>query len=521
MIRVWAYLLCFAIMVTLSFEAKVAAQVCSALPGLLTNGSFESPNINLSPPTPTQNFPVTGGTINTYDAADIPGWNTTASDNRIEIWESGALGVTSFEGNQHAEVNANFSGALFQDLATTPSSSVLWSFAHRGRGGVDQVEVLIGPPGGPLVSQGVFSTGAADWDIKNGLVQIPASQAITRFQFEAVSTASGNDSVGNFVDAVIVSPNCDYGDAPATFPVTRSNDGAAHRLDINVFLGSTIDSETDGQALSGSGLGDDNTGSDDEDGIVYGATAPGELRRGQEESIQVTANVPGFINVWLDLDGNGTWQESERLLLDMAVTSGVQTIPIIVPQTASVGSSFARIRFTSDNPNGLLGPGGSWPNGEVEDDAVSIIQAPVVLQASKVSTVLSDPVNGGILPKAIPGAQLIYTINLVNNGPGSNDPGSLSIRDELPAGVVLFTGDFNGSGSPFEFVDGAIPSGITIDYGGPGDFTDDVEFFDSLTNPIIPNGDFDPAVRSFRITPVDPLNPLGSEFLISYRVLVE
>ncbi len=389
------------------------AQECSGIPGLVTNGGFELPDVTLSSPAAVQVFGSPPNVVKIYNEGDVPGWETTAADNRIELWRSGFGGVASYEGNQHAEINANLFGAFFQDLATTPNTTVLWSFAHRGRAGVDTVEVLIGSPGGTLVSQGQFSTGNGGWDVKSGSYTVPVGQTVTRFQFLAVSTAAGNPSVGNFVDAVRITPDCDYGDAPASFPVLRSNNGAAHRLEIGSFLGSSIDVETDGQP-GATADGDDNLGADDEDGVIYGPDDDGNLNRGQTNPVDITASIAGFVNLWVDLNGDGDWQASERLLNDTPVSAGTQALDIAIPLSSSLGPLAARVRYSTTDPGGTMGPGGDWPNGEVEDAFVTVVVPPPGLSVTKTAT--ATGFTDGDLQEVPVGTVITYVYRVENTG---------------------------------------------------------------------------------------------------------
>lgn len=138
-----------------------------------------------------------------------------------------------------------------------------------------------------------------------------------------------------------------------------------------------------------------------------------------------------------------------------------------------------------------------------------------------------DPVNGDSNPLSIPGAWAIYTLTVTNNGAGTADPGSLTLRDLMDSSVSLFTGDFDGSGSPFEFIDGTgtNASGITLDWGGVSDNTDSVTFFNGSGTPLVPNGTFDPSVGEFLLQFAGTMNGTGGggnpTFSIEYRVLVE
>jgi gliding motility-associated-like protein len=152
------------------------------------NGGFEIPN-------------QSAGTMSMYHENQVPGWETTASDHLLEFWGSGFLGVPAYEGNQFVEINATQFAALFQDIPTTPGDTMVWSFAHRARAGIDVIRVKIGSPGN-TTDHGTFSSPTTEWQIKSGIYVVPPGITISRFEFEAISTGSGSISVGNFIDAV-------------------------------------------------------------------------------------------------------------------------------------------------------------------------------------------------------------------------------------------------------------------------------------------------------------------------------
>lgn len=129
----------------------------------------------------------------------VPGWETTASDNAIEIWSSGFNGVPAAEGNQFFEINANRFGALYQSLCLEPGSTIKWSVYHRGRAGVDVAEVKIGATVSTATTQATMSDGKNAWGYYSGTYKVPTGQANTVFVFEAIS-AAGSASIGNFLD---------------------------------------------------------------------------------------------------------------------------------------------------------------------------------------------------------------------------------------------------------------------------------------------------------------------------------
>ncbi len=157
----------------------------------------------------------------------VPGWLTTATDNRIEFWSTGFLGVPSFEGNQFVELNATQNSALYQNLCLTPGSTIAWSVAHRGRSGVDVASVRIGANLVTAATQVTMTDGTSAWGIYTGTYVVPVGQTNTFFIFEAISTAGNNLSVGNFIDDVeinvISTPSCKDSDS----------DGVNDNLDID------------------------------------------------------------------------------------------------------------------------------------------------------------------------------------------------------------------------------------------------------------------------------------------------
>jgi fimbrial isopeptide formation D2 family protein len=161
-----------------------------ATPTAVIDGGFEVPAL---PP----------GGFGLFDDSQVPGWQTTASDGLFEYWGDGFNGVPAAEGNNFVELNANEVSTLYQDLPTTPGTTLQWSLQHRGRLGVDTLRVLIGDPAGPLIQSGPdLSDDNTAWGAHSALYVVPAGQTTTRFAFVSVSAAGGDPTFGNFLDAV-------------------------------------------------------------------------------------------------------------------------------------------------------------------------------------------------------------------------------------------------------------------------------------------------------------------------------
>ncbi|CAL9317430.1 hypothetical protein SUDANB25_05691 [Streptomyces sp. SudanB25_2051] len=165
----------------------------------LVNGSFEEPTVT--------GVEILPDASQTQEARRVPGWLTTAPDHRIELWRSGFNGVPAADGAQFAELNANHVSTLYQDLPTTPGTTLYWRLYHRGRLGLDTMALDIGAPGA-TVEQRRFTDGTGAWGYYTGTYTVPPGQTMTRFAFRSVSAAGGNQSVGNFLDGVF------FGTAP-------------------------------------------------------------------------------------------------------------------------------------------------------------------------------------------------------------------------------------------------------------------------------------------------------------------
>lgn len=150
----------------------------------LINGDFEEPDLGIF-------------SYQIINASAVTGWNTTASDNQIEVWYDGFLGAPAYTGKQFIELNANMSSALYQDMPTTPNTKLMWGFAHRGRDAVDDMEFEVGPPGGPYEKIGTFSDGPT-WKFYSGVYEVPEGQTVTRFYY----TSTQGGSYGNLLDAI-------------------------------------------------------------------------------------------------------------------------------------------------------------------------------------------------------------------------------------------------------------------------------------------------------------------------------
>lgn len=183
----------------------ISAALC-ALPAAhagLVNGSFETPFIA------NQSWGL---------FTNVPGWKTTASDNNIELWGNGFDSLSggpvyAYDGRQFAEINATQFATLYQDVSGISAGSIVgFQFAHRGRSGVDSMRLTITDLGANGVLGGgddtiLFTDDYSDGNTAWGFYTSAGEPPITaigntiRFAYQALTTASGSISVGNFIDA--------------------------------------------------------------------------------------------------------------------------------------------------------------------------------------------------------------------------------------------------------------------------------------------------------------------------------
>ena len=183
----------------------------------------------------------------------------------------------------------------------------------------------------------------------------------------------------------------DYGDLPDTgvgFGVgdyqtlLRNGSGARHILDLDesgngTYLGAGVDAELDGQpdvsAGSVAATGDDNSvapNTDDEDGITF--LTP--IVPGEPFNIEITAHTAdgadGYLNAWIDFDGDGELEAGERIASDRPITNGTNTYTFVAHGLTTdppfAETLYSRFRFTR-NTGEATSPTGIAPNGEVED----------------------------------------------------------------------------------------------------------------------------------------------------------
>ncbi len=189
------------------------------------------------------------------------------------------------------------------------------------------------------------------------------------------------------------------------------------------------------------------------------------------------------------------------VLPDIAAVPGVTN-------TASVSSA------TFDNQSA----------NDTDADPTTVLDLNPALVVLKSALTISDPINGSTNPKAIPGAQVRYSVTVSNTGSGPVDDGSLIITDALPTNTVLFVDD--AGGPPITFTDGTPSSTLSFDFSTDVAFTRAVGGGAPFDYTPVPNPEgYDPLVTGMEIRPQgtflgtsDAANPTG--FTLNFAVRV-
>ena len=183
----------------------------------------------------------------------------------------------------------------------------------------------------------------------------------------------------------------------------------------------------------------------------------------------------------------------------LACTNGTSGSPTVLPTT--IGGAIT------------LRPGDS-----ITCTITNTRRAAALLEISKTSTVISDPVNGTTNPKLIPGAVVEYAITVRNVGAGVVDASSIVLLDVMPAEMAFAVG------TPVTFTNGTPTSGLnTFNAGTMVRYSQGAGGVAPYT--YTPTGSFDANVRGIRIAPTGTMAAASSatsqpSFTVRFRAQV-
>lgn len=235
--------------------------------------------------------------------------------------------------------------------------------------------------------------------------------------------------------ALTVQAVYDLGDAPDTYGTLAASGGAQHEVIPGLKLGSTIDSEADGQPDTTAAL--DGT---DEDGVNIPALTDGQALTLSVNATNTTTK-PATLVCWIDYNGNQQFETDGSESGAVAVpagTDGTTPLSINMPQVPATafadtkGTSYARCRLSTDtltasNPKGIA------TDGEVEDYRVSFVAKP------QFDLALTKKPKVGQATTVKAGDKVTYTIEVLNQG--TVDAKGIVVTDYIPTGMSLDPAD--------------------------------------------------------------------------------
>jgi len=214
----------------------------------------------------------------------------------------------------------------------------------------------------------------------------------------------------------------DRGDAPDSYGTTIGTNGPAHQIVSNLYLGNQVDDDDDGAPTVGADGDDTADGNDDEDGIDIPVLVAGTTIA-IESTVFNNTGSPANVVLWIDFNGNGTFDPGEASTVVVPSSPVSQVVPITVnvpidADTTTGGDTYARIRVTTDAIDGTT-PTGIASNGEVEDYVVTINPPGLVITKT-------DGQNAIVVGQAT-----TYTITINNSGTDRLD---VPFVDNIPIG---------------------------------------------------------------------------------------
>ncbi len=227
----------------------------------------------------------------------------------------------------------------------------------------------------------------------------------------------------------------DFGDLPNSYPTLLTQNGPRH---IRPFagdgsrMGSLVDTEANGAPSSAA----DGDGAE-EDGVTFNTP----IMPGQPYTITVNASAAGWLNAWIDFNGDGDFDEpGEWIVTNQPLNAGGNTLSLTAPP-APAGSFpttlYSRFRYTAGNSDGGGSPTGMAASGEVEDYALMSLGDTVWLDNGEGTGGTS---NNGIKDGSEPGIPGV-TVELYADGQAT--PIATAVTDA--SGAYLFTGLTAGS----------------------------------------------------------------------------
>ncbi|MGG4340484.1 Ig-like domain-containing protein [Paenibacillus lautus] len=443
------------VIVDVTDPAAPPPNVCGTSMALL-NGSFEQ-------------GAVSGTAVNAsglyYYESEVPGWKTTddaTGQHVIELWDwsrNNPSVVKNWpkppDGGKWAELNAFDNGMLYQDVKTTPGQTIYWRLSHMGRQGIDTMQLRIGAATAnpyDTVVQEQITDGNTAWGTYTGTYTVPAGQKVTRFGFEAVSTAGGNIGAGNFIDDIFL----------GTAPCVTANKTASPQ---EVNAGDEVTYEIQIKNEGGDIAADASVTDLIPKGTEY---VPGSMKLIQGSTTKDLTDAADTDEG--HFDGSQVSIQLGNLANTSQLANGV-TMQFKVKVLASAANQQIKNKAQISYHNLLTG---DTEQKESNETTTPVRFNPPVLESNKTAVLQTKATGNTDADHPEVGDTLRYTIQARNTALNSF-VSSLVISDDIPAGLQYVPGSMKVDGSSVTDTEGDDDGGLFTDgqvIGLFGDITD-------------------------------------------------
>jgi len=252
------------------------------------------------------------------------------------------------------------------------------------------------------------ATDGSGFGVLPDAADIESGSTYARFRLttdDAFDTIEDTDSVGFLNNGEVedhrINLGVDYGDAPdagagtgtgdyeTTDKTGTDDDGAAHGIVDDIFMGSTVDDDLGSNQNSAADADDSDGTPDDEDGVTFNTTP---LNIADDSNYSATVNVtnntgePAKLIGWIDFNQDGQFDATEAVRADVPDGTTGSDVTLtwdrdggtsgsgfgVLPDAANIetGTTYARFRLSTDCVDGEIKDShsvGFLKDGEVED----------------------------------------------------------------------------------------------------------------------------------------------------------
>ncbi|UJS23266.1 SdrD B-like domain-containing protein [Thiothrix winogradskyi] len=227
-------------------------------------------------------------------------------------------------------------------------------------------------------------------------------------------------------------PTVDYGDAPATYG------NASHTIVTGIKLGANApDSESASQPThNATGDGDDEDGAPKSPSnssiTLFPLLKMTDTSYSSTFTVTNTAGTAGKLYGWIDFDKSGMFEADEATSVNVPTGTNGGTVTLAwnsIPTDIQPGTTFIRLRMTTDAAVTTSTPTGSASNDEVED-------FPMAIALTLPPNSASVSVTRGVTPTSCTSTVFSENFNDLTGGQyfGANRPGSSAIRNWVASG---------------------------------------------------------------------------------------